>query len=84
MNYVGDRGADPIYSAVPAASSYAAFVAAHSVLAALIAREHSGLGQRIEVPLFDACFELIGASVMKSDPPAPAPEGPGSPTRCRS
>ena len=76
MNYVGDRGADPIYSAVPAASSYAAFVAAHSVLAALIAREHSGLGQRIEVPLFDACFELIGASVMKSDPPAPAPEGP--------
>ncbi len=76
MNYTGDRSADPIYSAVPAASSYAAFVAAHSVLAALIAREHDGLGQRIEVPLFDACFELIGASVMKIDPPAPAPEGP--------
>lgn len=76
MNYVGDRDKDPVYSAVPAASSYASFVAAHSVLAALIARERSGLGQRIEVPLFDACFELIGASVMKFDPPRPPAPGP--------
>ncbi|MEV4581552.1 CoA transferase [Nonomuraea jabiensis] len=75
MDYIGDRSGEPIYSAVPVASSYGAMVAAHSVVAALIARERSGLGQRVEVPLFDACFELIGAGVMKTERP-PAPQGP--------
>ena len=75
MDYIGDRGGEPIYSAVPVASSYAAVVAAHSLMAALIARERTGRGQRIEVPLFDACFELIGSSVMKTGkvPPAGGP-----------
>ncbi|HTZ28736.1 MAG TPA: CoA transferase, partial [Streptosporangiaceae bacterium] len=72
MDYIGDRTGEPIYSAIPAASSYAAIVAAHSITAGLIARERSGLGQRIEVPLFDACFELIGAGVMQTDVPRPA------------
>jgi crotonobetainyl-CoA:carnitine CoA-transferase CaiB-like acyl-CoA transferase len=76
MDYIGDRSGEPIYSAVPAASSYAAIVAAHSIAAGLIARERTGLGQRIEVPLFDACFELIGASVMQTDAPRPAADGP--------
>lgn len=75
MDYIGDRSGEPIYSAVPVASSYAAVVAAHSIMAALIVRERTGRGQRIEVPLFDACFELIGSSVMKSGkvPPAGGP-----------
>ena len=76
MDYIGDRSAEPIYSALPVASSYAAFVAAHSIVAGLIARERTGSGQRIEVPLFDACFELIGAGVMKTDQPGPAAAGP--------
>jgi len=76
MDYIGDRSGEPIYSAIPVASSYAAFVAAHSVAAALIARERTAAGQRIEVPLFDACFELIGANVMKTDRPPAAPKGP--------
>ena len=67
MDYIGDRSSEPIYSAIPAASAYAAMVAAHSIAAGLIARERTGLGQRIEVPLFDACFELIGAGVMQTD-----------------
>lgn len=52
----------PVFSALPLASSYAAFIAAHSIIAALIARERSGRGQRIQVPLFDACFELMGVA----------------------
>jgi crotonobetainyl-CoA:carnitine CoA-transferase CaiB-like acyl-CoA transferase len=76
MDYIGDRTGEPIYSAIPAASSYAAIVAAHSIAAGLIARERTGLGQRIEVPLFDACFELIGAGVMQTDAPRPASGGP--------
>jgi crotonobetainyl-CoA:carnitine CoA-transferase CaiB-like acyl-CoA transferase len=76
MNYVGDRTGEPIFSALPLASSYGAFVAAHSIAAALIARERSGHGQRVEVPLYDATFELIGANVMKSERPRPAPTAP--------
>ena len=60
MNYRGIAGADPIYNALPMASSFAAMIASHSILAALIVRERTGLGQRVEVPLFDAAFELIG------------------------
>jgi crotonobetainyl-CoA:carnitine CoA-transferase CaiB-like acyl-CoA transferase len=51
---------DPVYNAIPYASSFGVAVAAHSVLAALIARERDGLGQWVEVPLFDALFEAIG------------------------
>jgi crotonobetainyl-CoA:carnitine CoA-transferase CaiB-like acyl-CoA transferase len=50
----------PIFNAVPYASSFGAMVASHSVMAALIARERTGRGQRVEVPLFDALFEGIG------------------------
>lgn len=50
----------PAYNALPVASSYGAAVGAHTVLAALIARERSGRGQWIEIPLFDAAFEAIG------------------------
>ncbi|AZI65874.1 CoA transferase (plasmid) [Rhodococcus qingshengii] len=76
MNYRGDRTREPTFSALPLASSYGAFVAAHSIAAALIARERTGLGQSIEVPLFDASFELIGAGVMKTDKPRPVSSAP--------
>lgn len=76
MNYVGDRTGEPTFSALPLASAYGAFVAAHSIAAALIVRERLGAGQRIEVPLFDAAFELIGAGVMKTEQPRPATTRP--------
>ena len=57
-----NKGEEPVYTALPLASSYAAFIAAHSIVAALIARERYGCGQRIEVPLFDTCFEVIGVA----------------------
>ena len=50
----------PTFNALPVASSYGAMVAAHSVMAALIAREHDGRGQWVEVALFDSAFEAIG------------------------
>lgn len=76
MNYVGDRNGEPIFSALPLASVYGAFVAAHSIAAALIARERTGRGQRVEVPLFDAAFELIGANVMKTERARPSSARP--------
>ena len=73
MDYIGDLDGRAGRSHRCAAGGVlldgGALVAAHSVMAGLIARERTGAGQRIEVPLFDACFELIGAGVMKTDKP---------------
>jgi crotonobetainyl-CoA:carnitine CoA-transferase CaiB-like acyl-CoA transferase len=52
--------ARPTYSAVPVASNFAAFLAALGIVTALTERLRSGLGQRIEVPLFNAVFEAVG------------------------
>jgi crotonobetainyl-CoA:carnitine CoA-transferase CaiB-like acyl-CoA transferase len=54
-----DQAGDPVFNAVPFASSFAAIRAGQAVTAALIVREKTGRGQRIEVPLFDACFEVV-------------------------
>lgn len=51
----------PVYTVVPYASAYAAFLCAVSVAMALNARARSGLGQRVEIPLFDATFTVVGA-----------------------
>jgi crotonobetainyl-CoA:carnitine CoA-transferase CaiB-like acyl-CoA transferase len=50
----------PVFSAVPIASAFAAFLAAAGVTAALRARPRLGRGQRLEIPLFDAMFVALG------------------------
>ncbi|MDE3074474.1 MAG: CoA transferase [Chloroflexota bacterium] len=57
----------PVYTALPLASNFAAFHAATAIVMALIARQRGGAGQRIEVPMFDAMFELIGANGISVD-----------------
>ena len=52
----------PFYSAVTLASNFGGFLGATSTVMALIARHRTGLGQRGEVPMFDAMFTLIGHS----------------------
>jgi crotonobetainyl-CoA:carnitine CoA-transferase CaiB-like acyl-CoA transferase len=54
------RQGEPVFSPIPVSSCYAAFLGAVGVAMALNAREADGLGQRIEVPLYDATFALIG------------------------
>lgn len=53
-------GGDPAYTAEPIASSYAAFVAAGAIAAALFERTKTGRGQLVQVPLFDAMYQAIG------------------------
>jgi crotonobetainyl-CoA:carnitine CoA-transferase CaiB-like acyl-CoA transferase len=68
----------PIYTAIPISSNYAAFQAVVSIVIALFARQRHGVGQRIEVPLFDATFPSIGARAMHVHDPAhivPTPRG---------
>jgi crotonobetainyl-CoA:carnitine CoA-transferase CaiB-like acyl-CoA transferase len=57
----------PTYTALPLASSFAAYLAALSIVMALIARRRTGRGQQVDVPLFDAMFTLIGHSGAYAD-----------------
>ena len=55
----------PIYTAIPAHSSFGAFWTAVCVAMALNARERDGVGQIVEVPLFDATFTALGYRAQK-------------------
>ncbi len=54
-------GAQPVYTVIPYSSAYGAFLCAVTVAMALNARARSGVGQRVEIPLFDATFSVVGA-----------------------
>ncbi|MEZ4502981.1 MAG: CoA transferase [Dehalococcoidia bacterium] len=77
----------PIYTALSVASSYAAIQGVVAITMALNERERSGLGQRIEVPLFDAMFAPMGGRAMIVHRPfTPQSRGGGlwsGPFRCR-
>ena len=55
----------PVYTAIPISSNYGAFQGAVATIMALISRERDGLGQRVEVPLFDATFAAIGYNGLR-------------------
>jgi crotonobetainyl-CoA:carnitine CoA-transferase CaiB-like acyl-CoA transferase len=64
---IGEAPADwdftrPTYSAIPMASNFAAILAAFGIVSALVGRLRHGNGERIEVPLYHAMFELIGGA----------------------
>jgi crotonobetainyl-CoA:carnitine CoA-transferase CaiB-like acyl-CoA transferase len=59
------RPGDPVFTAIPISSSYAAFHAAVATAMALVARERDGVGQFIEIPLYDATFTAIGYRAQK-------------------
>ena len=56
---------EPLYSPLPIASTFAAIVGAVAVTMALCARDRSHLGQRIEVPLYDAMFTAMGRHLVR-------------------
>ena len=61
----GDDAPAPKYWHLPVASNFAAMLAATACVNALNAQQRDGLGQRIEVALFDAMFTAIGARGMQ-------------------
>ena len=63
----------PVYTAIPIPSAFAAFLGATSITMALNGRGRSGLGQHIEVPLFDATFTAIGSRGLLFDDPTRRP-----------
>ncbi|MBI4338322.1 MAG: CoA transferase [Chloroflexi bacterium] len=55
----------PSFTSVPLAGTYAAMSASAAVVMALIARQRTGKGQRIEVPLHSAMFTAIGTGLTR-------------------
>lgn len=67
----------PVYTAVPIASSYAAFTGCAGVAMALVARERDGFGQRLEASLHDSLYQAIGIRGLRYlDRAAPRPPVP--------
>ena len=60
-----DGSDEPLYSPLPIASTFAAIVGAVAVTMALCARDRTGKGQHIEVPLYDAMFTAMGRHLVK-------------------
>jgi len=60
-----DQSEEPLFLPLPTASTFAAIVASVSVTMALIARDRTGKGQRIEVPMHSAMFSAIGRHLVK-------------------
>ena len=60
-----DGADEPLFLPLPTASTFAAIVASVSVAMALVARDRTGKGQRIEVPMHSAMFSAIGRHLVK-------------------
>lgn len=62
------RSGDPVYTAEPVASMYAALIGTVAVATALLHRHEHHCGQSIEVPLFDAMLQAVGVFAMSRIP----------------
>ena len=56
---------EPLFTPLPIASTFAAVLGSVSVAMAINARDNSGRGQRIEVPLHSAMFTAMGSRIIK-------------------
>jgi len=59
------KNGKPVYTVLPYSSMFGAFLAVVSITLALNARERSGRGQSIEIPLFDATFTALSNHVLR-------------------
>ena len=60
-----EGAAEPLFTPLPIASTFAAIVGAVGVAMALCARDDGKGGQRIEVPLYDAMFTAMGRHLVQ-------------------
>ena len=56
---------EPLFTPLPIASTFAALLGSVSVAMAVNARDKTGKGQRIEVPLHSAMFTAMGSRIIK-------------------
>jgi crotonobetainyl-CoA:carnitine CoA-transferase CaiB-like acyl-CoA transferase len=72
------QGGETRFTALPIPSTFGAIAGAVAIVMALLARERDGLGQRVEVPLFDATFLAIGSTglLVNGKPDGGRPDDP--------
>jgi len=77
----GRQAGEPRYLPTIAADKTCGLIAAHAILAALFQRERTGLGQAIEVPMFEAMasYVLVEHYYGRHLADAPGRHGPGYP-----
>ncbi len=68
----------PAFTPLPFASMFAGLLAATSVTAALIARERTGRGQSIQVPIHSAAFFPMGFNLLRVGGAGVLRAGPGA------
>ena len=76
-NRVATEDGPPVFTAIPLPSAYAAIQGAVAVTMALSARERDGVGQRVEVPMFDAMYGAVGYNGYKLHGDTSPPPGAG-------
>jgi crotonobetainyl-CoA:carnitine CoA-transferase CaiB-like acyl-CoA transferase len=72
-------GGDPAYVASAVADKVAGLTGAYAVMAALFARERTGIGQELEIPMFETMVAFVMAEHLCgsiTEPPTGPPEYP--------
>lgn len=80
MSITGTEDGEPVKVGVPAADMTAAFQAVQGVLLALLARERTGRGQRVDVSLLDSllAFQLVPLTMYGQTREVPRRTGSGA------
>ncbi|MFN8627081.1 MAG: CaiB/BaiF CoA-transferase family protein [Candidatus Binatia bacterium] len=60
MGLTGSPGGEPIKPASPLADFVSGIYAAYGIALALLQRQHTGIGQRVDVTMLDAAISLLG------------------------
>jgi crotonobetainyl-CoA:carnitine CoA-transferase CaiB-like acyl-CoA transferase len=81
MSVTGTAGGPPVKVGVPAGDMLGGIFASQAVLAALLARERTGTGQRVDLSLLDAllAFQIVPFSMYQASGQAPGRQGSAAP-----
>ncbi len=79
MSITGEEGRPPVRAGIAVSDLGAGMFAAHGILAALYARERTGVGQKVETSLFEATLAMLAyeASIYFASGEVPGPVGSG-------
>ncbi len=75
MRAQGEPGGEPVYLQVPVCDYGTAYTAAFGILAALVARERTGVGDRVETSLANSALTMQAGEMLFYDGRPPDPPG---------
>ncbi len=78
MSITGEPGRPPVRAGIPLADLTAATFSAKGIMAALLARERTGKGQRVEISMFDVQVAMLNYTAAMYLSNGELPDPPGS------